>query len=134
MKTKFLLILILSIFTITGMSFDWAPRELPKSVEIAIKTGDASILAKSFNDNVEIIISEKKGFYSRAQAEQLMNNFFESNPPKEFVVLHQGGKSAVQFAIGRLTTQSAVYRFTLFMKSEGDKQLIHQLRIENEHE
>ncbi|HAN78530.1 MAG TPA: hypothetical protein DCQ31_12580 [Bacteroidales bacterium] len=125
---NFFLVVLLSIF----FAFDWAPFELPKSISDAVKTGNSAQLAKHFFDNIEVIISGKENIYSRTQAERILNEFFSKNQPKDFVILHQGGKNASQFAIGRLSTNNGTYRFTMFMKTEGEKQLIHQLRIENE--
>ena len=96
----------------------------------AIKAGNAAEVAKYFDNTVEITVSEKTNSYSKKQAELVLSDFFQNNNVKSFEVIHQSENSASQYCIGNLTTNSDVYRTTIFMKQKGNKQVIQELRFE----
>ena len=110
------------------------PKEVIKKAADAIQVGDAELLSKNFYKTVELEILGEENFYSQAQAIQLMKSFFEKNKPVKFAINHQGVKDLSAFAIGKLQTTSAVYRVSIFLKTENGKSYIHQLRIENDDE
>jgi hypothetical protein len=107
--------------------------DLPGDIINAISAGNATALSKYFNNTVELTLLDNEGVYSKTQAEMILKDFFAQNPPKQFKILHQGGKESSKYAIGSLNSNSKTYRITLFFKSEGEQVLIHQFRIENEY-
>ncbi len=101
-----------------------------KKISQTLKQGNASELATLFNPTVEMEILGEENVYSKAQAELLLKDFFTKNKPTSFKVNHQGTKGSTSFAIGILVTSTENYRISVFLKSENDKMLIHQIRIE----
>jgi len=104
---------------------------LPAEIVQALKSGDAKTFSKYFNTSVELIFSESQGVYGKAQAEQILKNFFSNNasPSGSFGYkdLHSGNRDNPQYYIGELHTGKGRYRVTIFMKD----QRIHQMRIES---
>ena len=102
------------------------------SVEIinAIKSGNATEVAKYFDNTVEITFPEKNNSYNKKQAEVVLKEFFTNNPVKNFEVIHQSESAGSQYCIGNLTTNTGVFRTTVYTKQRGDKQLIQELRFE----
>lgn len=96
----------------------------------AIKAGNAAEVAKFFDNTVEITVAQKTNSYSKKQAELVLSDFFQTNNVKNFEVIHQSENSASQYYIGNLTTNTGVYRTTIFMKQKGNKQVIQELRFE----
>ena len=106
---------------------------IPPKIFDAMKVGNAVELAKYFNSSVEVAILETESVYSRQQAEQVVKGFFDKNMPKNFTLLHQGGKSEAQYAIGTLeVANSKKYSVYFLVKEQSGTPLIHQLRIEEE--
>ncbi len=106
---------------------------IPPKVFDAMKVGNSTELSKYFNNSVEVAILETESVYSRQQAEQVVKNFFEKNSPKNFTLLHQGGKSEAQYAIGTLEVANGKkFRVYFLVKEQSGTPLIHQLRIEEE--
>ena len=101
-----------------------------KKISQTLKQGNASELATLFNPTVEMEILGEENVYSKSQAELLLKDFFTKNKPTSFKVNHQGTKGSTSFAIGILVTSTENYRISVFLKSENDKMLIHQIRIE----
>ena len=97
----------------------------------ALKTGNASAVAKYFDNNVDISMPDKSNSYSKSQAELVLKDFFSSNPVKSFEIIHKGENAGSQYCIGTLQTKTGAYRTTVFMKQKGDMQVLQELRFEN---
>ena len=106
--------------------------EIPSGISMALKSGDTAQLSNYLNDNVEMVILDKEGIYSKDQAEVILNDFFKKNPPRRFSLLHQGGKTKSKYGIGNLETADQIFRVYFLLKETNGKQIIHQLRIEKE--
>jgi len=106
--------------------------EIPRSLTEALKTGNSSMLSQHFNSSIEMAIPGQDDIYSKQQAELIAKDFFAKHVPKDFVLLHQGGKEGSQYAIGRLITNNGDFRITLLIKLREDTPFIHQLRFELE--
>lgn len=107
-----------------------AIAQVPDEIIQSLKSGDSKTLSAYFNQNVEMVVLENDNVYSKAQAQQIVNKFFSSNPPESFSVIHQGGKEGAQYVIGNLVTGKGSYRVYFLLKKNSGKDYIHQLRIE----
>jgi hypothetical protein len=97
----------------------------------AFRNGNAAELARHFDDNVEIKLPSKGDSYSRSQAAVIMQDFFQNYPVKGFEVKFKGDNGPSEYCIGTLQTRSGTYRTTFFMASRNGKQLIKEIRIQN---
>ncbi|MFO7878776.1 MAG: DUF4783 domain-containing protein [Bacteroidota bacterium] len=126
------LIFILCILG-TGITAKAAPAfDIPVKIFKAIELGNVENLSDYFNESVELILMDEEGIYSKAQATQILKDFFNKNRPESFSVLHQGGSEKVKYAIGTLETKSGKYRINFLVKMRDKEPLIHQLRIQEE--
>ena len=96
----------------------------------AMKSGNATEVARYFDNTVEISLPEKSNSYSKSQALLILNDFFKSNDVKNFEVIHQSENAGSQYCIGNLTTSHGVFRTTIYMKQKGNKELVQALRFE----
>ncbi len=96
----------------------------------AMKAGNATEIAKSFDNTVEINMPDKSNSYSKSQAELVLKDFFSSHSVKSFTVIHKGENSGSQFCIGTLVTKNGSYRTTIFMKQKGEKQVLQGITFE----
>ena len=120
----FFLLLLQSLFAST-----------PDEVANAIKTGDATEIAKHFNDHVDLKILNKEDVYSRSQAELILKDFFSKHPIKTFKIIHKSApKGDSQYSIGLLETYNGQYRVYFLIKKTVFKVLVCQFRIESENE
>ncbi|TNF43205.1 MAG: DUF4783 domain-containing protein [Bacteroidetes bacterium] len=106
--------------------------QVPDEIIQSLKTGNSKTLSAYFNQNVELVVLENDNVYSKAQAQQIVNKFFSSNPPESFSIIHQGGKEGAQYVIGNLVTGKGTYRVYFLLKKSDGKEYIHQLRIESQ--
>ena len=97
----------------------------------AMKAGNATEIARFFDNTVEINTADKSGSYSKSQAELVLKDFFSTNTVKGFTLDHKGENSGSQYCIGTLVTKNATYRTTVFMKQKGDKQVLQTITFEN---
>jgi len=130
-RNKFLLLpLMLLIFTVIGAN--QTLEQIPNEILTSLKTGNAKVLASFFNQNVELVILNDDNVYSKAQAEQIVSGFFAQNQPEKFTIIHQSGKEGAKYVIGQLTTKQGPFRVTFLLKKTGEKDIIHQLRIDKQ--
>lgn len=103
-------------------------------IDVVISTlsrGNATELAKYFDDTVEIKLPSKGDSYSRSQAMVIMQDFFQNNPVKGFETKFKGDNGGTEYCIGTLQTRSGAYRTTFFMASRNGKQLVREIRIQS---
>ena len=124
----------LSILFIAGFIIysNQVKAQVPDEILQSLKTGNSKTLSEYFNQNVEMVVLENDNVYSKAQAQQIVNKFFNSNPPENFNIIHQGGKEGAQYVIGNLVTSKGTFRVYFLLKKNGGKDYIHQLRIEEQ--
>ena len=97
----------------------------------AMKTGNATSVARFFDNSIEISMPDKSNSYSKSQAEMVLKDFFASNPVKSFEIIHKGENAGSQYCIGTLQTKNGTYRTTIFMKLKDKSQVLQELRFEN---
>jgi len=133
MKIKSILhLLIFSSLTAISLSFSY--QTIPDGIYNSIKAGNSKEIAKFFNDNIDMVILDKEGVYSKTQAELILKDFFAKNPviPNNgFIKLHEGGKDS-KYIIGTLYTAKGKFRVYFLMKTFNNTFNIHQFRIEDD--
>jgi hypothetical protein len=115
------------------LSFTVLSEDIPAKLLTAFSTGNASLLAQSFNNTIELTLFDKEEIYSKTQAEMILRDFFSKHVPTQFKIIHQGGKENSKYAIGNLVCGGESFRVTFLLKTEGNTTFIHQLRIENDY-
>ena len=123
-------VMVLTVIITNGFSQQVSSDSFIETITNIFKTGNSSELGKHLNPTVELELLEEENIFSKAQAELLMKDFFTKNKPSSFKVNHQGNKGNTSFAIGTLVTQSGSFRVSVLMKTDKDKLLIHQIRVE----
>lgn len=124
--------LVILFFGMLALSFA-VQAQIPDDIVVSIQNGDDVKLAAYFNENVELVVQTHDDVYSKAQAQQIVAEFFKANKPKQFSIIHQGGKEGARYAIGSLTTNTGVFRVYFLLKTgNNNNSYIHQLRIEKQ--
>jgi len=109
-----------------------AEAQIPDDIILSLKSGNAKILSDYFNQNVELVVPDSDNVYSKAQAQQIVGNFFSTYTPVNFTVIHRGGKEGAKYVIGNLGTKEGNFRVYFLLKKNQGKDFIHQLRIEKQ--
>lgn len=123
-----LISLFIAFFSVIMGSF----AQIPDDIVISIQNGNDASLATFFNENVELVVDSHDDVYSKSQAQQIVAEFFKSNKPKQFTIIHQGGKEGARYAIGSLITNTGTFRVYFLLKTKNSNSYIHQLRIEKQ--
>lgn len=128
LKPKF--ILSLFVFFISGLAL--FAQQIPNEIVTSFQKGNDAVLAGFFNENIDLTVETKTDVYSKSQAQQIVAEFFKANKPRQFTIVHQGGKDDARYAIGSLTTNTGTFRVYFLLKSKDKDVYIHQLRIEKQ--
>ena len=105
-----------------------------QQITSAIGKGNAEALAPFFDASVEISILEDVDIYDKQEAVSVVKGFFATHAPKGYSQVHEGtskGKDS-RYVIGKLNTSDGAYRVYLYLRSEGDKEIIQELRFDTE--
>ncbi len=97
----------------------------------ALRSGNATELAKYFDDNVELTLPVKSDSYSKAQAQVILKDFFANNGVKTFELKHKGNSPGGNYCIGTLQTKSGNFRAHVFMKAKGSKDVLKEIRFQS---
>ena len=98
----------------------------------ALKSGNAAGLTKYFDSYVDITMPDKSSNYSKSQGELIIKDFFTNNGVKNFDLKHKGNNDSGDYCIGTLQTKNGSYRATVYMRMKGDKQVIQDIRIQQQ--
>ena len=124
MKALFFFLVTLSFLNLSELDI----------IATAMQAGDTNTLATYFDEQVEVSILDKEDLYDKATAKQVLATFFTANKPLTFDQVHKGtsqGENSM-YCIGNLATASKTFRVYVFLKVEGKKHLIQELRIDEE--
>jgi len=126
MKTLLFLLFFSSLTTTNDFSL--------ASITKAMNTGDAEALGQYFDNSIELSILDNEDIYDKAQAIQIVKNFFSQHQPKSFSQLHHGSSPASdsQYCIGNLVTSDSTYRVYIYMKMGAGKTVIQEIRFDKE--
>jgi hypothetical protein len=120
-----IILLLVNTLTVKAQGFD--------NIANAIRSGNASALAQSFESNVEITIKDGEASYSKNQAEMVLKNFFAGHQPKSFAIAHQGtSPEGSKYFIGNLTTSTGNYRTYVYAKTAGANLVIQKISFEEQ--
>ncbi|HMR85757.1 MAG TPA: DUF4783 domain-containing protein [Niabella sp.] len=99
-------------------------------VVTGIKNGNAGQITDNAGESFSLTIMDKSNNYSKSEAQQAIKDFFSKNQVKGFEVKHKGNSPKGQYAIGTLSTSGGNFRVNIFMKKEGSKEVIKELRFQ----
>lgn len=118
MKRYFFRTLFLSWMLLFGGVAAYAQGDNLGAVRTALRNGSARELSQYLAPTVEVGFDGDKQGYNSTQAEIVIKDFFAKNAPTGFDFIHQGeSKEGIQYAIGRYTGRSGVYRVYVKLKS-----------------
>lgn len=124
MKKGILLVfaLILSVLSIQAADIT--------AITNAFKAGNASALAGSMDQTVDIAVpnATKKG--TGAEATAILTDFFKANKPIGFTVLHHADKPEAGFFVAKIQTANGELRANVTYRVAESKVLIQSIRIE----
>lgn len=123
--------LIPILFILTGIFAAQFQSNLVSDVCNYFKAGNAKEIAKYFNTSVELSIADETDTYSKAQAEQILRDYFSKNVPVNSTVIHLINTNPnYQIGILSLLTKTVKRRVTVTFKKTSGEFLITELRIE----
>lgn len=106
---------------------------LPSSIVNALKSGNASELAKYMESSIDLSIPENEGIFSKAQSELILKTFFTKHHPNQFKVMNNGdSKNNTHYSIGTLDTSRGQFRVYILYKEVNNTVTILELRIESD--
>lgn len=94
--------------------------------------GNADCLSAWFDDNLEITVNSQVCDASKAQARQIVKDFFDMYTPQAFQITHTASRANMKYALGSLKAGGGTFMVTIFVSSKDGSYKIQQLKIENQ--
>jgi len=105
-----------------------AQADIINDVKEAVKIGASKEVSRFLHQNIDLTINGKMDTYSKTQAEYVLKDFFKSNPPSSFVIVHQGAsKGGSPYATGQYMSGDDTFLVWVRIKKVSDKYLIHEM-------
>lgn len=105
--------------------------DVATEMALHFKQGNTKEIAKSFAPSVELIIIDQEDVYNKAQAEQILKDFFIKNPPVKTGIIHKlDNNPNYRLTILSLNSRTEKFRVTITMKKYSNIFLINELRLE----
>jgi len=121
-KMTCILVCILSVLSINA-------ADITLIVNV-FKEGKASALAGNMDTEVDVAVPGAANKGTGEEAVTILTQFFESEKPTGFTVLHHADRNDSGFIVGRLTTSKGESRVNITYGVKDDKVWIQSIRIE----
>lgn len=119
----------LVIFLISLLGFSFTLKDLNDDITNALKQGNTAELVKFFPDKISIKVLTQEDLLSKAQAQTLIEDFFNKHKVKNYQTSHTSiVNSNQQFITGSLETNNGKFRISILVRGN----VISQFRIEND--
>jgi hypothetical protein len=123
-----MLIFLTQIVNPTAMQGD-----IVDTLSALFKSANSKEIGKNFSASVELKINEEEDVYSKAQAEQIIREFFNKTTPVNSTVVHLINTNPnYRFGVLSLSTKSGKFRVAITLKKVSNAFFITELRIEPE--
>ncbi len=94
-------------------------------------SADAKKVSGYFSSTLEINILSEENLYSKAQAEQIIRDFFSKNKPASVKIIHRlTSNPNYKLAVLSMVTAKDKFRISISLNSNGERFLIKEIRIE----
>lgn len=126
-EMKSMLLFAASLAAFTGISQEETLSKMIKGFE----SGNVAMIESQLMTEVDFTLGEFEDFCSKPQVTAKLKEFFDSNNPNSFSIIHKGSSSSNEFfRIGELTTSSGSFRVTIFIEKDGSLYKVNQLKLE----
>ena len=129
---KYILLAVICLFCANAASAQNEVADIFAPISKYMEQGDCEKLSAWFADNLELDILGAVNNCSRNQAKLIMRNFFSNYTPKHLDIIQRSGSSPMKYAVGTLDAGGEKFRIILYVKADGGKSYVEQLKISRE--
>jgi len=105
--------------------------DIVDTLSTLFKSANSKEIGKNFSSSLELTVNDEEDVYSKAQAEQILREFFTKCPPVSSTVVHLINTNPnYRFGILSLNTKNGKFRVAITLKKTGNIFYITELRIE----
>ncbi|MBI9067897.1 MAG: DUF4783 domain-containing protein [Salinivirgaceae bacterium] len=131
LQRTFICIIAITLFFINnGYSQNQTDSLINKQISKAILDGNANDLSILFHSQVDMVLPQQSGIFSKVQAKFILKEFFKTNIPESFNIITQDANKGSNFIVAKLHTVDQHYRVCFLTKKTLESTLIYQIIIE----
>lgn len=131
MKTIYLLTFVFLLFSTNASTAMVDIEQISSEIEAAFKNSDANALKTKLGNTVEMDVLDDSGLFSKAQAIEILRNFFSKNKASDFKITHSGNSNlGARYIVATYKSGANNFRVNIYLKKSGEDYLIHEISIE----
>jgi hypothetical protein len=132
-RKYFRLLPIVTLLLLSSLAYGQGGRSPVNDVLNAMRTNRVEEIGRYFDNFVPVTINSNQSNYSHNQAELVLRDFFDRNPPRDFKIMDisSAGPNS-QFGIAVFNTASGRYGVYVLIKQTGGNYFIKEIRINRE--
>lgn len=105
--------------------------DIVDTISTLFKSANSKEISKNFSSSIELKVNDEEDVYSKAQAEQILREFFTKTVPVSSTVVHLINTNPnYRFGILSLNTKNGKFRVAITLKKTANTFFITELRIE----
>ncbi len=129
MRTKLLVILVSLLMGV--LNLEAQQTDIADAFARYFRTSDESKMAGDFSSALQLNILSEENVYSKAQAQQIMRDFFSKNKPVSVTVVNRlSSNENYKLAVLSMVTDKDKFRISISFSSTGKRFLVKEMRIE----
>ena len=128
---KIVFISLTLLFSVAAFAITDASATLIKS---AITSSDINKIEVLFSESCNVSMFGENKKFSKAQTIEKLSKFLAENPVKNYKVIHKGINDRNSFLIVTFNSGNKSYRIHILAYQKEKKDIINQIRIENNNE
>jgi hypothetical protein len=133
MRTKLLLIFLSLLVTLSPLRAQQI--DVVDALARHFHASDAQKISEYFSSTLELNILSEENIYSKAQAEQIMRDFFSRNKAVSVKIIHRVTSNPnYKLAVLSVVTANDKFRVSISLSSNGEKFLVKEIRIEQDNQ
>lgn len=122
MKSPFLFLVLLT--ALLASSINLKAQANAGQIKLSLQTGNADGLAQHFASSIDISLLGTDDSYSKEDAMQRIQLFFQQYRPTGFIIKHEGtAPDGAKFLIGTLQTASGSFRTSIVVRQNQIQEL-----------
>lgn len=120
MKARFFIYVALLLGLISVLVLNANAQSNSSQIKNYLQSGNITGLSALFAPSVDVSINGNDDSYDKSAASQKIQQFFQQNQSKAFVIKHEGSApDGSKFLIGNLTTPQSSYRVHIVIRQNG---------------
>lgn len=126
-------LLLIQLLLLPGLLLTGSTQNLA-DISKALGAGDVETLSNYLDVEVELSVMGEDDFFTKAEAQEQLQDFFDQNKASKFAQIHNGVSETTkaEYCIGNLDAGGKTFRVVIYLKKTADGLKIKKMSFDEE--